>query len=200
MGIRILVAGVIGGILFFAASAAFHMATPLGHTGLKQLPSEDSVIAALKPVPEDGMYMFPGMDMSHPTAEEMAAWEEKAKAGPWGLIIFHPGGTSAMSPTTLGIELASNIGACLLAALIAVRISGFISRLLAVSLLGPISWLSISASYWNWYGFPRDYSLAAFVMETACWIIAGVAIAAIARAGRPAATGSDSTGTYEVAA
>lgn len=185
MGIRILLAGIVGGAVIFVCSAAAHMATPLGHMGFSRLPSEEAILSSMKQsIPESGMYFFPGIDMTQkPTAEEQREWEARLQAGPSGLLIFKAGGGEAMSVTQLAREALANMAAALLAALIAVRVAGgYVSRLLAVALIGPITWLSISASYWNWYGFPREYVVAEFIMESACWLIAAFFIAGIARA------------------
>jgi hypothetical protein len=34
-------------------------------------------------------------------------------------------------------------------------------------------------SYWNWYGFPFDYTMAQIVIEVVSALVAGLAIAAV---------------------
>lgn len=184
MGIRIFIAGLVGGVVIFICSAAAHMATPLGHMGYTNLTNEDPLISAMKQsMPESGMYFVPGINMAGTaTEEELQQWEAKLAQGPRALVVYNTGGTKPMSAMQLITEFASNLGAALLAAFIAIRVGGgYISRLLAVALIGPITWLSISASYWNWYGFPAAYSVAEFIMEAAAWLVAAFFIAAIAR-------------------
>src|SRR6185295_8614615 len=97
---KVLLAGILGGLISFVWSAAVHM-LPTGHMGLSTLnDKEDAVLAALKSSnAQDGLYFFPGADMSKSmTAEQQAAWEAKYKAGPAGLLLYHPNGGEAMSP------------------------------------------------------------------------------------------------------
>jgi hypothetical protein len=152
-------------------------------------------------MPESGMYFVPGINMAGTaTEEELKQWEAKLSEGPRALVVYNTGGTKPMSVRQLLTEFASNIGAALLAAFIAIRVAGgYFSRLLAVALMGPITWLSISASYWNWYGFPTAYSVAEFVMEAAAWLVAAFFIAAIARPLAPATAGGEPATTYGVA-
>jgi hypothetical protein len=37
--------------------------------------------------------------------------------------------------------------------------------------------IAVNVSYWNWYNFPLDYTLAAITMELVSGIVAGAAIA-----------------------
>jgi hypothetical protein len=55
--------------------------------------------------------------------------------------------------------------------------TGFIGRIVASGMFGLVSWLSIEVSYWNWYGFPTDYTLAQAADQVVGWLVAGVAIA-----------------------
>ena len=202
MGIRIISAGLAGGIIIFICGAAAHMATPLGHMGFKNLASDDAALvgAMTQSMPESGMYFVPGIDMTgKATEQETKAWEAKLAAGPRALVIYHSGGTKPMSAGQLLTELLACIAAALLAGFIAIRVvGGYVARLLVVALLGPITWLSVSASYWNWYGFPSAFSAAEFIMEAASWLIAAFFIAAIARPG--AASATDSPPSYDLAA
>jgi hypothetical protein len=41
--------------------------------------------------------------------------------------------------------------------------------------------LSIGVSYWNWYGFPLDFTAGEAIMEIVGWFLAGLVLAAIVR-------------------
>jgi hypothetical protein len=41
--------------------------------------------------------------------------------------------------------------------------------------------LSISASYWNWYGFPAQYEIAEATDQIVGWFLGGLVLAAIVR-------------------
>ena len=60
---RIILAGVLGGIAMFIWTSIAHMALPLGHAGIKELPNEQAVLAALQTSVGDktGLYLFPGL-------------------------------------------------------------------------------------------------------------------------------------------
>ena len=63
---RIVIAALVGGLAMFIWGAVSHMATPLGEAGFKTMPaaSEPAVIGALGAnVPDDGLYMFPGIGL-----------------------------------------------------------------------------------------------------------------------------------------
>src|ERR1043165_3527610 len=108
---RIVLAAVAGGIVMFVWSAAAHLFLGVGEAGMKTIPNEAPVVAALKAnISEPGLYFVPGVDMSRrPTDEEMAAWTAKYQAGPDAMIIYTPAGETPMSGRQLGIEFISNV-------------------------------------------------------------------------------------------
>ena len=180
---RILFAGGVGGLVVFVWAAIAHMVLPLGETDIGWIPNQDAIIALLKEeVQKPGIYMLPSYDMSRdPTEEEVAAWEEKYRAGPRALLIYRPLGAEPMSPGQFLTELASNIAAALVAAFVlSAAAAGFRCYLLSVTLLGLFSWLSLSVSHWNWYGFPADHTIAAGIIEIIGWFLAGLAMAWVA--------------------
>jgi hypothetical protein len=177
---RILLAGILGGIVVFVFSAIDHMVLPTGHMGLKSLPREEAVLAALRAgIPEPGLYFFPGMDMSRrATEEEQKAYIEKFVKGPTGLMVYSPGGVQPMMPTQLVSELLTNIlGACIAAFVVSLTAASFGRRVLVVTLLGVFAWLAISVSYWIWYRFPTDFILAEGFDQVGGWILGGIVIA-----------------------
>ena len=181
---RILIAGIAGGLIMFFWTAFSHMVLQIGDEGLKHLPNETAVISNLKAnVPEPGMYFIPGMDMTKTfTAEEESAWTDKYKAGPNALLIYQPTGTSPMSPGQLGTELLSNILAAVVVALFFTWMVGsFVKRVLLATLVGVVAWLSISISYWNWYRFPGEFITSELIDQVIGWFLAGVVMAFIVR-------------------
>jgi hypothetical protein len=183
---RVVIGGVVGGLIIFFWGAVAHMATPLGHAGLSILPADDesAVAGALKGgVRQPGLYLIPGCDMGSMSAEQQKALEAKMKAGPVGLLLVNPNGVDQMmSPGQLLTELGSNIAAALLAAVVLSRVPGsYPSRVGVLVLAGLIGWVSLSVSYWNWYGFPTEFIAAEGVMETVGWLLAGLALAAIVK-------------------
>jgi hypothetical protein len=188
---RIILAGILGGIVIFIAGAVIHVATPLGHAGIESLPNDQAVGQLLKSTgpSKDGFYIFPAYDMSKKhTAAEDAEFQAKYTAGPTGILIYHPTGAPWMNPKTLGTELATNIVIALLAAFIVSLSSwSFGQRVLVVTLFGLIAWVSISLSNWNWYGFPTAYILAEGFEQIVDFLLCGIVIAVIFRSYRKVA-------------
>src|SRR5215813_11691682 len=112
---RVLIAGIVGGIVMFFWGFVAHEYLGVGEAGVKQLPNEAPVVAAMKAnITESGFYFVPGMDMSRkPTDEEMAAWTSKYEAGPTAILVYNTSGETPLSPRQLGIELLSNVLAAL---------------------------------------------------------------------------------------
>lgn len=182
MGKRIVLAGILAGIVVFAWGALSHMVLGLGETGIKQIPNEDTVLATMKGnIIEPGFYFFPWGDESTP--EGMKQWEEKYKRGPIGVLIYQPAGRTPMGPGQLGTELGIDIVAALIAAALLAQAAavGFGGRLLFVVLLGLFGAVATNISYWNWYGFPTDYTLAVVADEIIGWTLAGLVLAGIVK-------------------
>jgi hypothetical protein len=178
---RILVAGLLGGLVLFAWGAISHMALPIGKVGLGGLPNEAAVLPGLKAIPEPGLFFFPW-------EEDPKRLEERARVGPFGFIVVDPDGRELMTPGQLIVEFLSNFAAALLAALLlalaAPSLAGYGMRVWFTGLLGLIPCLSILASEWNWYPFPTDYFLAQCVIEIVGWILVGLVLGAVVK--RPA--------------
>jgi hypothetical protein len=182
--VRVIVAGLVGGIVTFLWGAVSHMLTPLGEMGFSDLPDEPAVMQALaRSVPEKGLYGFPGAGM---TQEEIAM----LPPGPTGLLVFNPSGKWEMGPRQLGFEYGSNALAALVAAIVASRLAGFYGvRVILIAFIGVVGWLSISASQWTWYGFPDKFILAEGADQLIGWFLTGLAIAGIVPGPRYALAG-----------
>jgi hypothetical protein len=182
---RIVIAALVGGLAMFIWGAVTHMLTPLGEAGFQSMPpaNEPAVTGALTAnVPGEGMYMFPGMDENaRKTDAGREEWMRRYAAGPTGLLIYHPHGGPTMNAKLLGTELLTNILAVLIAAWAASHARSFGKRLALVTAFGLAAWLSIEASYWNWYGFPTNYALAQLVDQVGGFFFAGLVVAWIVR-------------------
>jgi len=174
---RIILGALAGGIVFFIWSAVIHM-SPLGMVGITSLP--DPAYEALKTnVPRSGLYFFPGVE-THPTPEQQKAWEEKLKAGPYGILVYTAGPGAAMAAKQLISELVTDLVAAFIAAcIIALIAAAWLRRALIVALLGAFGWISLLLSYWIWYNFPTAYILNEGLTEIVGWFIAGLVIAKI---------------------
>jgi hypothetical protein len=188
---RKLLAGILGGLAFFAWSSLAHVVLPLGQTGIQELPNGQTVIAAMKAnISEDGLYFFPGTGLP-PTAtqsEKMAAMRDlqsKNYAGPVGILVYHPAKSLALDPGQLLTECATNIVQVLLAVILLgqTSLASFAARWRFVTVAGVLAAISTNVSYWTFYGFPGNYTVAYICIIAMGFVVAGLVAAAIVKPG-----------------
>ncbi len=191
MTMKVLLAGILGGVVLFVWGAVAHMALPLGEIGLQSLPNDEVLMLAMRAgIPQSGLYFFPSYDFRKDLPKEQLeaaekAWVEKYRRGPSGLLVYSTGGGDPMSPKQLGGELGSNIVAALVAAILlcmaAGSLPGYGQRVLFVMLVGIVGGLDVQTSYSVWYGFPWSYTTATLVTQLLGFLFAGLAMARIFR-------------------
>ena len=175
---RTSIAGIAGAIAMFIWATVAHTLTPLASIGLQPLPGETAIIATLHQSLGDkpGLYFFPfaGTD-----AKAMAAQEAKLKVEAHGLIVYQPPGTPGVTPRLLSIEFGLELIESILAAVVLSFAAGFSRRVGMAAMIGVIAGMATNFSYWNWYGFSLDYTLANAFVELMKFVFAGLAIAAV---------------------
>jgi hypothetical protein len=188
---RVLLAGVLAGIVSFFWGAASHMVLGLSESAIKTIPNEPAVLSFLNQnIKEPGFYQYPGMMQEIeklPKEQQEAATkqlEETYKTMPHGvLILTPPNGTLYSFPklllTQLSIDIIGGIIAAWLLMLASASLPSFIGRIIFVAAIGAFATLSIDGPYWNWYGFPKNYLISSFIDSTAGWALAGVVLAAM---------------------
>ncbi|HEY4125095.1 MAG TPA: hypothetical protein VGM36_10805 [Rhizomicrobium sp.] len=177
---RILIAALLGAVAMFIWTSIAHIATPLGSTGFRQMPNETAVLHTMDQSigTKPGLYFFPWIDPNDKDAMAKSAALEKVN--PSGLLLYRPagGGMDANMFPMLVKEFLKQFVQALIAAWIASMIvGGFAVRWLAVTGMFVSSAIAVNVSYWNWYGFPADFTLAAIIMELVSGVFAGAAIA-----------------------
>jgi hypothetical protein len=181
-----ILAAALGGLVVFVWGAIAHMMLPLGHAGMSPLPNDQAITSVLRQqIAGDGFYYFPAPDTSiaDETAREQAH-EAAMKTGPYGLLLYHPHGGEMMTTGQLLTELATNVLAALLLTIVLMRARAGLLGGAAIGLLfGLFTWLSLSASYWNWYGYPDDYFVAQGVIEGVGWFLGGGVCGAVLGSG-----------------
>ena len=185
---RLVLAVLAGTMVMFVWGAVSHLVLFKG-TGFSRLPNEDRVRAELRrSIPSDGLYFFPSPDLSgRATPAETASWEAKFKAGPTGMIIYHPSGSAPISGEKLFIQFLSHlIGAALATFIASLLQRSYWTRVLVVGLLGAFGPLTVGTILWNWYGFPTSFFAAQVVDMVVGWSLAGAAIAAVLGPRQPA--------------
>jgi hypothetical protein len=186
-----LLAAVLGGLAFFMWSFVAHMLTGLGETGIQEIPNEQAVVSSLKAtLPNSGMYAFPGWglppDASHSDkmkAMRSDAMQAKMKAGPTGLLVYRAGGMGGLTARQMITELVTNIVQIFLAVLLLgqTRIVNFVGRWRFITIAGFLAAISTNVSYWNWFGFPGNYTMAYIAVIAVGFAIAGLVAAAIVK-------------------
>ena len=176
---RILIAALLGAIAMFVWTSVAHLATPLASTGLSQIPNEQAVMAAMHASLGDkqGLFFYPWMDPKDPNA--MPKMQQAQKVSPHGLLIYSPPNVNAdanIGPMLIK-EFIKQFAQALIAAWIAsLIVGGFSTRFLVVAGMFVSSAIAVNVSYWDWYHFPLDFTLAAITMEVVSGIVAGLAI------------------------
>lgn len=168
MAMRVILSGILGGIGMYVWESAVHM-SPLGMIGIKMMPQEGAVAAALKTGgAAPGLYLFPGAPDAGATA-------------PSGLLVYHSSNVMAMSPMQVGGEFLKEIAVSLILAFLMAqsRAVDFSSRLAFATAAGLMVTLSSNISYLIWYGFPVDFTMASIVIDTIGYIVAGAIIAKV---------------------
>ena len=186
---RIILAGVLGGIAMFIWTSIAHMALPLGQAGVRELPNEPAVLAALQTSLGDqsGLYLFPGLGVGdNPTREQMNEgmrhMNEKLANNPSGLLMYHARGSRLISmPKLLTVEFATELLAALLAVFLLAQthIASFGGRVGFIFVVGILAAIATNVSYWNWYGFPSTYTAAYMVIQIIGFLCVGLVAALV---------------------
>ena len=172
---RIVLAGLAGGIVMFFWSFVAHDLTPLGMVGVSTLPNESVTVANLASSigEKQGLFVFP-FDM---------AGKPSAATAPGGLLVYNPHSPLAMTPRNLVVEFLTELVESILAAWLLAQtvLSAYAMRVGFVTMVGVTGAIVTNIPYWNWYTFPLDYTLAYSLVEIVAFLAAGLAIAALVK-------------------
>jgi hypothetical protein len=192
---RILLAGVLGGIAMFIWTSIAHMALPLGEAGINEIPKESAVLNAMQSSMGEttGLYIFPGLGVGkNATREEkneaMKQMQQKIAANPSGILMYHPPGRPFAFGKSLAIEFSTEVLQAILVIwlLAQTRLGSFAGRLGFVLIAGILASITTNVSYWNWYGFPGVYTASYMLIEIVGFALVGVIAALVLRKQSPA--------------
>ena len=178
---RILAAALVGGLVMFIWGAFIHMAPPFAQMGLSTIPNEEGLLSQMKQtVPANGLYFFPGRDLKNDSEAARKDWMDRMKRGPSGLLLIKPKGAEAMEPKQLVIEFVSNVICAFVLALILARwpVSKGTAAILGLG-VGLYGWMSIEVSYWNWFGYPPEFTFASAVEQIVGGLLTGLIVALV---------------------
>jgi hypothetical protein len=179
---RILIAGILGGIGMFIWTSVAHMFLNLGAAGISEIPNESAVLSAMQSNigEKSGLYIFPGLGVGENATREqkneaMKTAIEKYTTNPSGLLVYHPPGRVFAMGSLLGIEFAKEAVVAILAVFLLAQttIASFAGRVGFIFVVGILAAITTNVSYWNWYGFPSTYILAYMSIEIVGFLCAG---------------------------
>ena len=187
---KILLAGILGGVVMFIWTSIAHMALPLGEAGLREIPNESAVLGAMQNNigEQTGLYIFPAPGVGKNATrqeknEAMKHMGEKMATNPSGILMYHAPGR----PFTLGKWLGIEFGTELLEAILVVfllaqtRIASFAGRVGFVLAAGILAAIATNVSYWNWYGFPCVYTAGYMFIQIVGFFLVGIVAAFVLR-------------------
>ena len=183
---KILLAGILGGIVMFIWTSIAHMALPLGEAGIREIPNESAALSAMQSnIGENtGLYIFPGLGVSKDASrqeksEAMKHMSEKMAANPSGILMYHAPGRPFALGKSLGIEFGTELLESILVVflLAQTRIGSFPGRVGFVLVAGILAAISTNVSYWNWYGFPCVYTVSYMLIQIVGFFLVGIVAA-----------------------
>ena len=192
---RILLAGVLGGIVMFVWTSIAHMALPLGETGIEEIPNESAVLSAMQTSMGEnaGLYIFPGLGVGkNATREEkneaMKQMQQRIAANPSGILMYHPPGRQFAFGKSLAVEFSTEVLQAILVIwlLAQTRIDSFAGRVGFVLIAGILAAITTNVSYWNWYGFPGVYTASYILIGIIGFALVGIVAALVLRKRSPA--------------
>jgi hypothetical protein len=192
---RILLAGIVGGIVMFIWTSIAHMALPLGEAGINEIPNESAVLGAMQSSIGDktGLYIFPGLGVGKSATREernqaMKQMQQRIAANPSGILMYHPPGRPFAFGKALAIEFSNEVLQAILVIwlLAQTRIASFAGRVGFVLIAGILAAITTNVSYWNWYGFPCVYTASYILIEIVGFVLVGVVAGLMLRKRIPA--------------
>lgn len=179
---RIVIAGIIGGLVMFIWGAVAHMALPIGEVGHKVPTQQQAVLDALgQSTAGEGIYMYPSIDAEQMgDAAAMQAFREQSRGKAYAFVVYQPDGNPVnedMVPNLIRQLVSDVLAALVIAWILALSAWAFGRRVLVAGALGLFGWLAMSVPYWNWYMFPLNFTTATLIEQVVGWLLAGAAIA-----------------------
>jgi hypothetical protein len=187
MSTRVILAGIVGGIVMFIWNFVAHDLLPLGEMGVRLIPNEDAVTSVLQTNLGDngGFYVFPsgGLTPGATGEQKQAAMkkaEEQMAAGAGGVLIYRPKRIFNL-PKRLIIQFATDVAEALLAVFLLAQtgIRGFGGKVGFVLTAGILAAIATNVPYANWYGFPKTFTLAQMIMMVVGFLLVGIVAALI---------------------
>lgn len=180
---RVIVAGLLGGVVLFVWQFISWTILPWHNMTIHSIAEGDEIVEILRAQElQSGVYHFPGMPEGDNSEAAMNAWAERYKQGPnINFMAYSAVGQDHEDPMQFIWGLIFNILAASLAAWMLMGALGstgsFMKRTLLVTALGVFVVLTTTLPNWNWWAFPGDYSVVMAIDYIVNWFLAGLVIA-----------------------
>ncbi len=161
---RVLIAGILAGIVYFIWGAVAHMVLPLGEMGSRAPQNEDAALAAMTTAlgNEPGIYYLPHIDSADMKDEaKSAVFASKSAASPYAYVIWQPTPTGK-SPLDMTRQLSLQFVTCVLIGVLLAWVLSLVAgslgqRIGVAAVSGVLVSLGSHVPYWNWYRYPGDW-------------------------------------------
>ncbi len=192
---RVLLAGLLGGIAMYIWTAMAHMVLPLGEAGIKEIPNEPAVLAAMRASlgETSGLYLYPGFGLGpNATAQQKQAaaqqYSQKLVTNPWGILVYHPAGAPPPAVRQFVTEFVVELFESLLVVVLLAqtRLTSFGLRFAFIAAAGVMVTVWTNTSYWNWYGFPAAYTAAYITSQLVGFLCVALVAAIVLKERAPA--------------
>ena len=197
--VRIILATLVGAVVLQVWGVLAWMVFELHDASIGGLPNAADVTATLQAGEiESGFYVYPWSDDAEEWSNPDSEWYAAHRAGPLYQIVYRSEGGEPMDNGTMVRGFLINCAAVLLASFL---LSGaaqggcrvYWQRVGFVLALGLFVGVTAHLNYWNWMGYPLDYTLAFIIDLAIAWTLVGLLLAAIIRpkpsAGQEAVSG-----------
>lgn len=189
MTMRMIVAGLLGGLAMFVAGSITHMG--LGLVPVRSTPFEEQLgSVAQQTLREPGVYLIPGMPMDLQTrsaAEReqlMKDAQARAESQPRLFLAYAPPAPKGFFTAQLVAQLVGDVMAAIAMALLLTLAQGpasYALRVLACTAGAVAGSLMTRLPYWNWYGFPSSFTERELLDDLIRAVAAAAVVAAIVR-------------------
>jgi len=183
---KIVIAGILGGIALFIWGGIWHELLPFQLNGLRSLPTEQALETKGK-LPDAGVYVSPGYAVpdSAPFAARLLSMRELARTRtdePRQFLVYHPV-AQPITARPFVIEFLTNIIKALIAGFLVAqaRLRRYSSRVGFIVVLGLLASITTNISFANFYGFPGGFVTTNMIFLQIGYFIVGLIVAAIVK-------------------
>jgi hypothetical protein len=173
MGKKLILGGVLGGLVYFVWGFIAWTLIPWHHATLRTFIDGEAVVSAINANTQGrGVYLYPS------ESEDQAALEAKMARGPFLFVSVDDRGMASMT-RPLVTAILIQILCALLVTWLLLQTSGLAygRRVTFVTVLGLVAGLLCFLPSWNWFGFSTGYTVVSILDLTIGSLLAGLAIA-----------------------